>query len=67
MPTTIDVTPTEASTYPASSVAPTEAVANLVAEGLDPGYTGMPASAATPWWVFALLALAIYFVWGEDF
>lgn len=53
--------------FPASSIAPSEAVANMQAEGLDPNYTGMPATTQqSSWIIYALIALAIYFLWGED-
>jgi hypothetical protein len=57
----------EGNRYPASGVAPSEAVANIVAEGLDPNYKGMPStSTSTPWILYILIALAIYFLGGED-
>jgi hypothetical protein len=65
--TTIDVTPVdESQTRSASSVAPSEAVANIVSEGLDPVYQGMPATRMPAWLVYAMIALALYFLWGED-
>jgi hypothetical protein len=64
---TIDVTPVdESKTYPASSVAPSEAVANITSEGLDPEYKGMPATRMPNWLIYAMIAVAIFFLWGED-
>jgi hypothetical protein len=42
-----------------------QALVNIQAEGLDPNYTGMPPT-RSPWIVYALIAIAIYFLWGED-
>jgi hypothetical protein len=65
--TTIDVTPVdERETHSASSVAPSEAVANIVSEGLDPTYQGMPATRMPAWLIYAMIAVAVYFLWGED-
>ena len=55
----------EGVTMPASSIAPSEAVANITAEGLDPNYAGMPAT-SSPWIIYALIALAIYFLMEEN-
>lgn len=54
-------------TMPASSIAPSEEVANLVAEGLDPNYRGTPATTpSTPWFMYVLIALALYVAFMED-
>jgi hypothetical protein len=64
---TIDITPVdESQTHSASGVAPSEAVANITAEGLDPGYKGMPATRMPDWLIYAMIAVAIFFLWGED-
>jgi hypothetical protein len=43
-----------------------QALVNIQAEGLDPNYTGMPPTQSSSWIVYALIALAVYFLWGED-
>jgi preprotein translocase subunit Sec61beta len=54
-------------TYPASSIAPSEAVANITAEGLDPDYKGEPFTKIPPTWiVYALIAVAIYLLMEEE-
>jgi hypothetical protein len=64
---TIDVTPEGGSeTFSVSTVAPSEAVANITAEGLDPTYQGMPATRMPDWLIYAMIAVAIFFLWGED-
>jgi hypothetical protein len=54
-------------TYPASSIAPSEAVANITAEGLDPNYQGEAfTKIPSTWIVYALIAVVIYLLLEED-
>ena len=43
---------------------------DIVEEGLDPNYQGMPRTGipgiVLPWWVYVASAIMLYLMWGED-
>lgn len=53
-------------TIPVTSIATSEAVANITGDGLDPDYKGEPiTSVPSSWILYALIALALYFLLEE--